>query len=62
MDKYNLSQNSPHYSTIVNNKIINYDKDLDDPDWIVKQAHVIVFAAASKTCEKIKIKWQKTLF
>jgi hypothetical protein len=49
IDKFHSSTKSPYHVTVMNEKIVFDDPDDDDPDWKVKQAYLLIVAAATES-------------
>jgi hypothetical protein len=47
IDEFHDDLRSPYYSTINNDNINFHDENAQDPDWKVKQAYLLLIAAAS---------------
>ncbi len=42
LDKYHASTSSPMYKTVKDDKIVFYDDNNDDPDWMVKKGYTLM--------------------
>jgi hypothetical protein len=58
IDKFHGNKESPYYFTVINEKIVFHDDDNEDPDWIVKQAYLLVIAAANESEVGLENLWK----
>jgi Transposase IS4 len=58
IDKYHSSNKSPYFITVTNEKIAFHDPENDDPDWIVKQAYLLLIAAANEAEVGVESLWK----
>ena len=59
LDKYLSSVQAPMFQTVHNDGIQFHDNDADDPDWIVKQAYLLVLAAATESDVGVENLWKR---
>ena len=59
MDKYLSSVEAPMYQTVLNDGIKFHDEEAEDPDWIIKQAYLLVLAAATESDVGVENLWKR---
>jgi hypothetical protein len=58
MDKFLSDEQAPYYETIKQDKIIFYEKDVDDPDWKVKNCCLLHVTAATEVENGVENLWK----
>ena len=59
LDKFHSNRNSPCCPTHRNDKIKFHDQHADDPDWVIKQGHVIMIASVSEVESGVANLWKR---
>ena len=59
LDKFHSNRNSPYYHTYKNDQMKFHDQNADDPDWIIKQAYMIMIASVSEVESGVTNLWKR---
>ena len=59
MDTYLSNIKAPMYQTVLNDGIKFHDAEADDNDWIIKQAYLLILAAATESDVGVENLWKR---
>jgi Transposase IS4 len=59
LDEFHSDSRSPLFTTVKNDKIQFHDPNNEDPDWIVKQAYLLMLAAATEGDVGVENLWKR---
>jgi hypothetical protein len=59
LDKYHASTSSPMHKTVKDDKIVFYDDNNDDSDWMVKKGYTLMIAAVTKVQNGTENLWKR---